>query len=104
MVVKEKLYGQHVCINARIAIGRNGEMKEVGLAHNGNTICNNAWIDVVARSKMAPTCNTECQECLNAGRVYRSVFKKRTPRVMTEEIKLKLKAGRQQKLNLASTQ
>jgi hypothetical protein len=102
MVAREKLYGQHVCLNAKIAISKNGEMKEVGLAHAFPTLCNNAWIDVVAQSKLTPTCKTECQECLNAGRVYRGVFKERTPKVMTEEQKLKLKLGKQLKLNSAS--
>jgi len=93
MTEREKLYGQHVCLNAKIAIGKNGEMKEVGLSYSGYTICNNAWIDVVARSKQTPTCKTECQECLNAGRVHREVFKERAVRVMSEERKLKLKLG-----------
>lgn len=93
----EKAYGQNVCINAKIAIDSNGKMKEVALSYPGKTLCNNAWIDVVPRSQLSAICKKECDECKKAGRVYRHVFKNRTPRVVSPEQIAKMQAGKQRK-------
>ena len=98
--MKEQLYGQHVCLNARVAVKPNGEFKEVGLAYMGNTVCNNAWIDVVPSGKMTPVCKTECQDCKKAGKKYRSVFTPRKPRTLSAEHLAKMQTAKQTKLAL----
>jgi len=97
---REKLYGQHVCLNARIAVSPSGQMKEVGLAYQGKTLCNNAWIDVVSANKQTPTCNTECPECKSHNRIHRQVFSKAlAKRSLSKEQLEKMQAGKKAKTN-----
>jgi hypothetical protein len=88
------VYGQHVCVHAKVAPTKTGGLKEVGLSYRGTTICNEAWIDVMPTSRMSPVCVNRCQKCVVNGVDHTDVIAVREKRVVSQEQIDKMRAGR----------
>lgn len=100
MTAREKLYGQHVCKNALLAIGKNGEMKRVSPSYSGNTVCNNAWIDVIEQGRINPKMTQECESCKKQGKQYPKVFRDYSESVKNNKAFIAMREAQQQKLVL----